>query len=125
LAAARVRICIAEISDYEVRREYVRRANKGDDNARNALEILERLTATLTYVPIATPAMRHAADLWAQARNRGRPTAGAKELDCDVVLSAQALLAVQPGESLIVATDNVRHLKQYVDADTWRNIPTH
>lgn len=125
LAAAKARICIAEISDYEVRREYVRRADKGDVNAGKALKILERLTATLTYVPIETPAMRRAAALWAEARNRGRPTAGPKEIDCDVVLSAQALLAIGPGESLIVATDNIRHLAQYVPAATWRSIPAH
>ena len=31
--------------------------------------------------------MLRAAELWAQARRRGRPTADPKELDCDVILA--------------------------------------
>ncbi|MFI5352420.1 MAG: type II toxin-antitoxin system VapC family toxin [Candidatus Binatales bacterium] len=61
--------------------------------------------------------MLRAAELWAQARNRGTPTADPKELDGDVILAAQA---EQVGA--IVVTDNVGHLARFVKARNWREI---
>ena len=54
------------------------------------------------------------AQLWADARNRGLPTADPKELDGDVILAAQAERA-----KAIVATDNVGHLARFVSAQNW------
>lgn len=64
--------------------------------------------------------MRLAADLWAKARTRGAPTADPKELDADVILAAQALSLNDP--NLVVATANVGHIRQFVNADVWQNI---
>ena len=61
--------------------------------------------------------MLKAAELWAQARNQGRPTADMKALDCDVILAAQALAV-----NGIVATENVGHLSLFVEAKDWREI---
>jgi hypothetical protein len=67
-------------------------------------------------------ALRLAAKLWAQARNAGIPTADPKELDCDVLIAAQALsLDVSPAE-LVIATTNVGHLARFVPAALWANI---
>jgi predicted nucleic acid-binding protein len=61
--------------------------------------------------------MLKAAELWADARKQGRPTADLKELDCDVILAAQAIEA-----NAIVATTNLGHLERYVTARDWRKI---
>jgi predicted nucleic acid-binding protein len=61
--------------------------------------------------------MLKAAIIWAEARRRGQPTADPKELDCDVILAAQAL---QIGA--IVATENIGHLSLFVEARSWRDI---
>ena len=61
--------------------------------------------------------MLRAAELWAEARKRGQPTADPKVLDGDVILAAQAL---QVGG--IVVTDNIGHLSQFVDARRWSDI---
>jgi len=61
--------------------------------------------------------MLHAAELWAAARRRGRPTADLKALDCDVILAAQAM-----EQEAVVATENVGHLSQFVTTCFWKDI---
>ena len=39
-----------------------------------------------------------------------------------MILAAQALTTVAPGDVLTVATDNVGHLAQFVDAQPWETI---
>lgn len=104
-------VIIPEISDYEVRRELLR--------ARREVGIrrLDQLKEALTYLPITTAVMLRAAQLWAEARQRGRPTADPKELDCDVILAAQAQEV-----GAMVVTDNIGHLAQFVAAKSWRDI---
>lgn len=116
LLASGIRVVIPEIADYEVRRELLRAKRvKG-------IVGLDRLARVLDYLPITTVAMRSAADLWAQARQTGQPTAGNRAIDGDVILAAQALsLGIA---SVVVATTNVGHLARFVQADAWRNIPT-
>ena len=70
-----------------------------------------------TYLPIRTDAMRLAARYWAQARRMGRSVGDPKELNADVILAAQASLA-----GAVIATDNVRHLAQFVEAQPWTAI---
>ena len=65
--------------------------------------------------------MRQAAAFWAEARQRGRPTAEDKALDGDVILAAQ-VVTMESGHG-IVATTNVGHLSRYVQAAVWREIP--
>ena len=105
-------VFVSEIADYEVRRELIR-ADRPVGLAR-----LNALKTTLPYLPLATPIMLRAAELWAEARRRGRPTADPQALDCDVILAAQALAM-----GATVVTDNVGHLSLFVEAKSWRDIP--
>lgn len=114
--AADCRVCIPEIADYEVRRELVRLAN-----SRSLLK-LDELQAVLDYHPLTTAVMRAAAELWAEARRQGRPTSDPHALDADVILCAQARLATGADDRLVVATTNVGHLAQFVDAQDWKNV---
>ncbi len=106
-------VMLPEIADYEVRRELLR-ANK-----LSGIQRLDQLKATLTYLPITTDVMLKAAEFWAEARRRGRPTADSKALDGDVILAAQAALVADEGHEVIIATTNVGHLSQFVDAREW------
>jgi hypothetical protein len=63
-----------------------------------------------------------AAQYWAQARNRGRPTADDRALDGDMILSAQAAIAKNWDSEVIVASDNVGHLGLFAGARPWRAI---
>lgn len=71
------------------------------------------------YLPITTAAMRRAAEVWAQARQRGQPTAGDNTIDADMILVGQAETI---GVRFTVATTNVGHLSRFVPADLWQNI---
>jgi hypothetical protein len=107
-------LVVPELADYEVRRELLRADRVV------GLERLDALVDGLRYEPISTTAMRHAAEFWAQARRRGRPTAPDHALDGDVVLAGQAA-ALAPAE-VVVATTNARHLARYVDARRWTDV---
>lgn len=74
LLAAGIKVWVPEICDYELRREYIL------NNSQNALNRLDQLKAAVGYVPINTPAMKRAAQLWADARKRGKPTADPQAL---------------------------------------------
>lgn len=105
-------VCIPEIADYEVRRELIL------TGATSRITRLDSLQASLTYVALDTPTLRRAAEMWAEARRRGLPTADPKELDADVLLAAQAQHA-----GAIIVTENVGHLGRFADAHNWRDIP--
>ena len=102
---------IPEIADYEVRRNLIL------ERRDRALVCLDRLMDDASYLPINTDAMRLAARYWAQSRQTGRSVGDPKELNADVILAAQASLA-----GAVIATGNVRHLSQFVEARPWTSI---
>ncbi|MBD1811953.1 nucleic acid-binding protein [Microcoleus vaginatus DQ-U2] len=109
-------VLLPEIADYEVRRELIR---AGKERGIRKLDLFKKV---LTYRPLTTEVMLLAAQLWADSRRRGRPTAEANALDGDVILAAQAILEASEGNEVIIATTNVGHLSQFVDAREWRLI---
>lgn len=110
------RLVVPEIADYEVRRELIR-ARKA-----RGLRHLDELARELAYLPLSTRAMRLAADLWADARRSGNPTAADAALDCDVILASQARTHAEDlCLPAIVVTTNVAHLSLFVPAALWRD----
>jgi predicted nucleic acid-binding protein len=85
-----------------------------------SLAELDYYAHALEYLPLTTPVIRQATELWAQSRQQGRPLADPKELDGDVILAAQ-LLSVR-GTDIVVATTNVGHLEHFVTAKRWQDI---
>ena len=109
----RVQVC--ELSDYEVRRELVRLG------ASAKLRRLDELCSELGLVPVDRRAWLKAAEFWALARRAGLPTADLKALDADVILAGVAATVGGPGDEVVVATSNVKHLGRFpgVDARPW------
>lgn len=120
LAASGVEIVLPEIADYEVRRELIRARKTSGIRRLDAL----RNEPSVSYLPLTTGTMLRPAELWARARQQGRSTADPKALDCDVILADQAQLAAEGGRNIIVATTNVDHLRLFVSAAEWHEIPT-
>jgi predicted nucleic acid-binding protein len=106
-----VAVIVPEIADYEVRRNFLL------EGLTKSVARLDQLKEALIYQPLTTEVMLRAAQIWANARRTGMPTADDKELDGDVILAAQAEQA-----GAIVATENVGHLSRFVDAQSWRDI---
>ncbi len=116
LVAAGVEVLIPEVADYEVRRELLR-SGRG-----RGVERLDLLKASLGFVPITSDAMLRAAAFWADARRRGRPTAGDQSLDADAILAGQA--ATLNRGPAVVASSNPKHIARFVPAQRWQDIPT-
>ena len=111
-------VCLPEIVDYELRRAF----------------LLERLTASIRaldqlpeegceFVPLTSATMRRAAELWAELRGVGQPTAADHALDADCILAAQAQLRGEAdARPVVVATTNLKHLSRMVDAKLWSEV---
>ena len=104
-------VILPEIADYEVRRNLLL------EGLTKSVARLNQLKKALNCLPLTTEAMLRAAEVWADARRRGLPTADAKALDGDAILAAQALEA-----GAIVATEDVGHLPRIAEAKHWRDI---
>lgn len=113
IVTGRCEIYVAEVADYEVRRNLLL------ERLERSVDRLDELKQELTFLPLTTAQMLKAAELWADSRRKGQPTCDPKELDCDVILAAQALSV---SVHAIVATDNIKHLVRFVDARHWNDI---
>ena len=137
LLSAGTRVVIPEIVDYEIRRELLR-ANKQrglqslDTICRTCpiclecrrlsqrgLQSLDTICRTLDFCSLNSQSMRLAAQLWADARQQGQPTANDDTIDIDVILAAQALCL---GVDFVIATTNVKHLQQFAASELWTTI---
>lgn len=112
------RIVVPAIADYEIRRELLRGGKK------RGLTFLDAFldAEPNRYLPLTDAALKLAAELWARARNTGKPTGDLRELDCDVLIAAQAInCGFAPGD-FIIATTNVGHLSQFATSALWDQI---
>ena len=98
-------VYIPEIIDYELRHALL------FGNLTRSLQRLDELEEVLPFVPLDRATMLDAAELWAQARRRGKSVADPKELDGDAILAAQVRRV-----GAVVVTENVGHLSVWVEA---------
>ena len=80
-----IKMKVPEIADYEERRNLIL------ENSTNAINNLDALKTSIGYIPLTTDMMLKAAELWADVRRLGLPTAPKEALDGDVILAAQAI----------------------------------
>lgn len=106
-------VYLSEVADFEVRRELNRLIQAGQVPA-SRLDRLDRLTATFSYLPVSTSMWRKAAELWADARSQGLPTASPDALDADTLIAAQAVET-----QATVVTGNTAHIGRWVPVRSW------
>jgi len=102
---------VSELADYELRRELIRAGKT------RGIQRLDAFQRTLATCPVTSSILKRAAEMWAETRNRGRPTAHPKSLDADMIIAAQA---EQLGA--VLATSNAKHFADFVDARDWQDI---
>ena len=114
-----VYVATSEISDYEVRREFIRIQSDG-------LVTLDALRDVIDFLPLTTDVMQQAALFWADTRQNHIPTTDDKNIDADMIISAHwsILSEAFPGRAVLIATKNLRHLKIFAqeNAQEWMNI---
>lgn len=113
-------VALPSIAHYELRREYLLRANTV------SLQKLDALREVVEFLPMDDAVLEEAALLWAKVRASGRPTADPKALDIDCLVATQVRLFARSlglGEDeWIVATTDVGDLPRLAPAATWNAI---
>src|SRR3954462_15551295 len=89
-----------QVSDYEVRRELLRAGRH------LGIQRLDTVAVAIGYLPLTTTAMPGAADLWAEPRGGGGPTADDGALDADVILAGQSAMLANDDPDVVIATTN-------------------
>lgn len=128
-----VRIVTSDLCHYEVMRGLISssiRLSKAGFQPTNeaapgikSLELL-KVDGFLEFLPVSTEALDLAANLWARAFTSGQTTRDEKDIDIDIIISAQYQLLRDefPGQRVIMATTNLKHLSIFCDAANWRDI---
>jgi predicted nucleic acid-binding protein len=106
-------IFIAEIADFEVRRELIRLIRAGKLPP-STLDRLNQLKTIFRYLEVTTTMWYKAAEFWADSRLRGLPTASPDALDCDAIIAAQAAEM-----QATVLTTNAAHIFIWVPVKIW------
>ncbi len=118
LLSRSAKVVTSSLCNYEVKRELIRRKKVKEINN------LNQLKALIDFFPVDDSTLELAAELWAEARNKGMPTADDMSLDADVIICAQYQLLAQeyPGRYVVIATTNVKHLSRFTEAKEWQDI---
>lgn len=109
-------IYVPAIADYELRRKLIHLIRK-KQASEMGLVYLNQFIESTNYLPLTKDTLVTAAELWAEVRLKGLPTASPESLDGDVILAAQA---IEIGG--VIVTYNRKHLTRFVAAKGWEEI---
>jgi predicted nucleic acid-binding protein len=120
-----VRVITSDLCTYEEMRGLLSSSilNKEVAPGIKSLEFL-RADGFLEFLPVSTEALDLAAELWARASTSGQTTRDEKDIDIDIIISAQYQLLRDefPGQQVIMATTNLKHLSIFCEAAHWRDV---
>jgi hypothetical protein len=120
-----VRVVTSTLCDYEFRRGLLEPSDKTNKIAPGVIE-LDTLadTGMLEFISVSREAAILAAQMWIDAQAAGWPTSDKQNIDVDVIISAQCLILQKetPGQQVIMATTNIRHISRYCEAANWQDI---
>lgn len=110
------------VCDYEVRRGIIMGIRKGASS--EGLRELEYLSEFIDYLLVDQKVAQQASEFWVQARLMGTPTSDNKVLDADMLIAAHwhFLAKENPGQYVVIATTNTKHLSLFAEAQHWQNI---
>ena len=110
-------IKVAEITDYEVRRELIR------SKKQKSIDRLNKFNQEVGLILINSAVMQKASELWAWTRSKGKPTASNHSLDADVILVSQVIVQLSHFDKITIATTNIKHISFFkekgIDVLNW------
>ena len=117
-----VRVVSSDICDYEIRRSLLLEQRRNSEI--QGIEKLDESKDLIEFLPVTDEILLVAAELWADARILGQPTADDLSLDADLIICAtwRLLTAAEPGRYNVIATTNVKHLSRFAIAEKWQDI---
>jgi hypothetical protein len=122
LLARGVFVVTSELCVYEIERGLFLSAIKSGTDY--GIKRLEEFREVFEFLPITPELLRESAKLWADAQSRSLGTSNPKNIDVDIILCAQwkMLQNQNPGRYVVVATENIRDISRFANADRWGNI---
>jgi predicted nucleic acid-binding protein len=122
LVSRGVRVVSSDICDYEIRRSLLIEQRRNPQM--QGIEKLDEAKDLIEFLPVTSEILLVAAELWADTRMRGQPTADDRSLDADLIICAtwRLLAASEPGRYSTIATTNVKHLSRFAVAEKWQDI---
>ena len=116
----------SELCLYEVRRGLLKASLQADNKPVPGLQGLQELEAEswVEFLVADRQVLNIAAELWAKAAASGQTSRSDKDIDIDIIISAhyQILVDEYPGQQVIVATKNLKHLSRFCTAANWQDI---
>ena len=103
----KIALRVAEITEYELRRELLRAERYRSDNRLNKFYLTERI------IPIDRLALIKASEIWAEVRNSGMPTASNERIDIDTIMVAQSLTLKKDFEEVIILTGDPEDISRF------------
>jgi predicted nucleic acid-binding protein len=112
-----VRVVSSDICDYEIRRSLL--LDQQRNSEASGLSKLDESRELIEFLPVTQAVLFVAAQLWADARMQGQPTASDQSLDADLIICAtwRILSMAEPGRYSVIATTNVKHLGRFAAAE--------
>jgi hypothetical protein len=115
----------SDICDYEIRRGLIASSirNKKISEGLSLLDDL-RSDGYILFLPITNEVLNITSELWARSSTNSQSNKDIKNIDVDVIISAQYQLLVEdnPGQRVVVATTNIKDLSVYCEAANWQDI---
>jgi predicted nucleic acid-binding protein len=117
-----MRVVSSDICDYEIRRSLLLEQRRKPQI--QSVEKLDEIKTSIEFLPVTNEVLLIAAQLWAEARMLGQPTAEDRSLDADLIICATSrlLTVIEPGRYNVIATTNVKHLSRFAIAEKWQDI---
>jgi predicted nucleic acid-binding protein len=116
-----VNVFTSDICDYEVRRGLKLEEKKGKSTG---IEKLNELKDIIDFLPVTAEDLEIASEFWADSVMTGIQTAPESDINIDLIICAQyhQLQKENPGQKVVVATQNFRHLRRFANAEQWKKI---
>jgi hypothetical protein len=118
----KIALRVAEIVDYELRRELTLQNLHGNKISYKSIHNLNKFRQRKQFISLTSEAiLDDACEIWASLRFNNQGTANIKNIDVDVILAAQALSQKNRFDEVIIVTGNPSDICRfsYLDIQTW------